>query len=181
MAKVSWKGSTLLAPVPPVMVSCGTAENSNIITVAWCGILSSSPAKTYVSIRPERHSYSLIKETRQLAINLTTTQINKLNSEFVESDKVIYDGATVSGSEVINVIKKFKNEKLGILVKTNKSKTYYGYSFDENDGDIIGQVNSKNVDPTDSDSVNYVNPYVNFVGRIIRDKNEVITGIVFEQ
>ena len=75
MAKVSWKGSTLLAPVPPVMVSCGTAENSNIITVAWCGILSSSPAKTYVSIRPERHSYSLIKETRQLAINLTTTDL----------------------------------------------------------------------------------------------------------
>ena len=66
-------------------------------------------------------------------------------------------------------------------MKTNKSKTYYGYSFDENGGDIIGQVNSKNIDPTDSDSVNYVNPYVNFVGRIIRDKNEVITGIVFEQ
>ena len=75
MAKVTWKGSTLLAPVPPVMVSCGTMENSNIITVAWCGILASSPAKTYVSIRPERHSYGLIKETRELAINLTTTDL----------------------------------------------------------------------------------------------------------
>ncbi|MBQ5917845.1 MAG: hypothetical protein IIW92_04720 [Lachnospiraceae bacterium] len=124
--------------------------------------------------------FFIAREAKDTASN-GANQINKLNSEFVESDKVIYDGATVSGSEVINVIKKFKNEKLGILVKTNKSKTYYGYSFDENDGDIIGQVNSKNVDPTDSDSVNYVNPYVNFVGRIIRDKNEVITGIVFEQ
>lgn len=124
--------------------------------------------------------FFIAREAKDTASN-GANQINKLNAEFVESDKVIYDGATVSGSEVINVIKKFKNEKLGILVKTNKSKTYYGYSFDENDGDIIGQVNSKNVDPTDSDSVNYVNPYVNFVGRIIRDKNEVITGIVFEQ
>ena len=75
MAKVTWKGSTLLAPVPPVMVSCGTMENANIITVAWCGILASSPAKTYVSIRPERHSYGLIKETRELAINLTTADL----------------------------------------------------------------------------------------------------------
>lgn len=124
--------------------------------------------------------FFIAREAKDTASN-GANQINKLNAEFVESDKVIYDGATVSGSEVINVIKKFKNEKLGILVKTNKSKTYYGYSFDENDGDIIGQVNSKNIDPTDSDSVNYVNPYVNFVGRIIRDKNEVITGIVFEQ
>lgn len=124
--------------------------------------------------------FFIAREAKDTASN-GANQINKLNAEFVESDKVIYDGATVSGSEVINVIKKFKNEKLGILVKTNKSKTYYGYSFDENGGDIIGQVNSKNIDPTDSDSVNYVNPYVNFVGRIIRDKNEVITGIVFEQ
>lgn len=124
--------------------------------------------------------FFIAREAKDTASN-GANQINKLNAEFVESDKVIYDGATVSGSEVINVIKKFKNEKLGILVKTNKSKTYYGYSFDENDGDIIAQVNSKNTDPTDSDSVNYVNPYVNFVGRIIRDKNEVITGIVFEQ
>ena len=124
--------------------------------------------------------FFIAREAKDTASN-GANQINKLNAEFVESDKVIYDGATVSGSEVINVIKKYKNEKLGILVKTNKSKTYYGYSFDENDGDIIAQVNSKNIDPTDSDSVNYVNPYVNFVGRIIRDKNEVITGIVFEQ
>ena len=124
--------------------------------------------------------FFIAREAKDTASN-GANQINKLNSEFVESDKVIYDGATVSGSEVVNVIKKFKNEKLGILVKTNKCETYYGYSFDETDGDIIAQVNSKNIDPTDSDCVNYVNPYVNFVGRIIRDKNEVITGIVFEQ
>lgn len=124
--------------------------------------------------------FFIAREAKDTASN-GANQINKLNSEFVESDKVIYDGATVSGSEVINVIKKFKNEKLGILVITNKCETYYGYSFDVKDGDIIGQVDSKDIDPTDSDSDHYINPYVNFQGRIIRDKNEVITGIVFIQ
>lgn len=124
--------------------------------------------------------FFIAREAKDTASN-GANQINKLNSEFVESDKVIYDGATVSGSEVVNVIKKFKNEKIGILVKTNKSQTFYGYSFDENDGDIIKEVSSAHSEATDSDSVKYVNPYVNFVGRIVRDKNEVITGIVFEQ
>lgn len=124
--------------------------------------------------------FFIAREAKDTASN-GANQINKLNSEFVESDKVIYDGATVSGSEVVNVIKKFKNEKLGILVKTNKSETFYGYEFDEDDGDILKEVNSNHNDATDSDSVKYVNPYVNFVGRIVRDKNEVITGIVFEQ
>ena len=63
MAKVTWKGSTLLAPVPPVMVSCGTMENANIITVAWCGITNTVPPKTYISVRPKRHSYNIIKES----------------------------------------------------------------------------------------------------------------------
>ena len=124
--------------------------------------------------------FFIAREAKDTASN-GANQINKLNSEFVESDKVIYDGATVSGSEVVNVIKKFKNEKIGILVKTNKSETFYGYAFDENGGDILRQVDSKHSDAIDSDSSRYVNPYVNFVGRIVRDKNEVITGIVFEQ
>ena len=48
MSKVTWKPGTLLAPVPAVMVSCGTMEKPNIITVAWTGIVNSDPAKTYV-------------------------------------------------------------------------------------------------------------------------------------
>ena len=57
MAKVFWKGSTLLAPVPPTMVSCGTMEKPNIITVAWTGIVNSQPPMTYISVRPSRYSY----------------------------------------------------------------------------------------------------------------------------
>lgn len=75
MSKVIWKPGTLLAPVPPVMVSCGDMEKSNIITVAWCGILSSEPPRTYVSIRPSRHSYEIIKNTKELVINLPTEQM----------------------------------------------------------------------------------------------------------
>ena len=56
MSKVNWKGSTLLGPVPPTMVSCGTVEEPNVLTVAWTGIINSQPPMTYVSIRPSRYS-----------------------------------------------------------------------------------------------------------------------------
>ncbi len=75
MGKLHWKGGTLLAPVPAVMVSCGDMENSNIITAAWTGIMCSDPPKTYVSIRPQRHSYGIIKEKMELAINLSTEKL----------------------------------------------------------------------------------------------------------
>ncbi len=75
MAKINWKGSTLLGPLPPVMVSCGTMEQSNIITVAWTGILNTHPPKTYVSIRPQRHSYRIIKERGEFTLNLTSTRL----------------------------------------------------------------------------------------------------------
>ena len=63
MSKVNWKGSTLLGPVPPTMVSCGTVEEPNVLTVAWTGIINSQPPMTYVSIRPSRYSYDLIKNS----------------------------------------------------------------------------------------------------------------------
>ncbi len=75
MSKVTWKGSTLLAPVPAVMVSCGNMEQSNIITIGWTGILNSTPPKTYISVRPERHSYEIIKSTGEFVINLTSQDL----------------------------------------------------------------------------------------------------------
>lgn len=124
--------------------------------------------------------FFIAREAKDTASN-GANQINKLNSEFVESDKVIYDGATVSGSEVLNVIKKFQNDKIGIMVKTNKSTTCYGYIFDEETGDISKKSDTEYEVAADSDSNMYINPYVNFEGKLIRDSNEVITGIVFEQ
>ena len=77
MEKVSWKGGALVAPVPCVMVSLGDMEKSNIITVAWCGITNTIPPKTYISVRPSRHSYDILKEKREFVINLTPASLAK--------------------------------------------------------------------------------------------------------
>lgn len=73
MSKVFWKGSALLAPVPAALVSCGTVDNPNVLTIGWTGIVCTRPAMTYISVRPERHSYDLIKKSGEFAINLTTS------------------------------------------------------------------------------------------------------------
>ncbi len=75
MSKINWKTGTLLSPVPPVMVSCGTLEKPNIITIAWTGIINSEPPMTYISVRPERYSYKLLKETKEFTINLPTFKL----------------------------------------------------------------------------------------------------------
>ena len=75
MAKVTWKPGTFLYPLPAVMVSCGTMEKSNIITVAWTGILNTDPAMVYISVRPSRYSYNLIKEQGEFVINLTNKDL----------------------------------------------------------------------------------------------------------
>ena len=75
MGKVMWKPGTFLYPIPAVMVSCGDMEKSNIITVAWTGILNTDPAMVYISVRPNRYSYNLIKEQGEFVINLTTKDL----------------------------------------------------------------------------------------------------------
>ena len=75
MSKVTWKSGTFIYPLPAVMVSCGTMEESNIITVAWTGIINTDPAMCYISVRPTRHSYEMIKKTGEFVINLTTKDL----------------------------------------------------------------------------------------------------------
>ena len=75
MSKVTWKPGTFLYPLPAVMVSCGDMEKSNIITVAWTGILNTDPAMVYISVRPSRYSYNMIKESGEFVINLTTKDL----------------------------------------------------------------------------------------------------------
>ena len=75
MSKVTWKSGTFIYPLPAVMVSCGTMEESNIITVAWTGIINTDPAMCYISVRPTRHSYEMIKKTGEFIINLTTKDL----------------------------------------------------------------------------------------------------------
>lgn len=75
MPKTIWKPGTFVYPIPAVMVSCGTMEKSNIITIAWTGIINSDPAMVYISVRPTRYSYNIIKDAGEFVINLTTEEL----------------------------------------------------------------------------------------------------------
>ncbi|MBK7132801.1 MAG: flavin reductase family protein [Bacteroidales bacterium] len=76
MSKVVWKPGTMIYPLPAVMVSCGSvSEEYNIITVSWTGTICTDPAMCYISVRPERHSYEIIKKNREFVINLTTKEL----------------------------------------------------------------------------------------------------------
>lgn len=66
---------TLLAPLPAVIVTCGNMEKSNAVTVAWTGIINTIPPMLYISLRPERYSYNIIKENMEFAVNLTTSSL----------------------------------------------------------------------------------------------------------
>ena len=70
--KKTMKPATLLMPLPAVMVSCGSLEKPNIITIAWTGIVNSTPPMTYISVRKSRYSHDLIAESGEFVINLTT-------------------------------------------------------------------------------------------------------------
>lgn len=70
--KQVWKPGTLLYPLPAVLVSCGDSERSNLMTAAWTGTVCTNPAMLYVSIRPERYSYGIIRERGEFTVNLTT-------------------------------------------------------------------------------------------------------------
>lgn len=75
MAKQFWKGSTLLAPVPAALVTCGTIDKPNVLTIGWTGIICTRPPMTYISVRPERYSHDIIKKTGEFVINLTTQEM----------------------------------------------------------------------------------------------------------
>ena len=76
MAKLQWKPTTLLNPVPVVMVTCADARGKpNIITIAWTGTINSDPPMVSISLRRERHSHGLISERREFVINLVTRNL----------------------------------------------------------------------------------------------------------
>lgn len=75
--KENWKPGNMLYPIPAVMVSCGTMEKPNIITIAWAGTVCSSPAMVSISIRKERYSYDIIKDSKEFVINLVSKDLVK--------------------------------------------------------------------------------------------------------
>lgn len=74
--KSVWRPGTLIYPLPAVLVGCGSSpEDYNLITVAWVGTICSDPAMCYISVRPERHSYNLIKQNMEFTLNLTSVDM----------------------------------------------------------------------------------------------------------
>ena len=77
MSRQVWKGSTLLNPEPPVLVSCGPLDKPNLITVGWCGTICTQPSMLSISVRPERYSYDLIKDSGEFVVNLPTESLTR--------------------------------------------------------------------------------------------------------
>lgn len=97
---------TLLAPIPPAMVTVGDYDHPNVLTIAWTGILSTIPPRTYISVRPSRHSYSILKEKGEFVINLPSVSMAR-ETDFVG----IYTGAKVDKFEKCG-LKKHRSEKV---------------------------------------------------------------------
>ena len=77
--KTEWKPGNMLYPLPAVMVSCGSnPDEYNIITISWTGTINTNPPMCYISVRPERHSYNIIKKNKEFVINLTTEQLARI-------------------------------------------------------------------------------------------------------
>jgi flavin reductase (DIM6/NTAB) family NADH-FMN oxidoreductase RutF len=97
---------TLTAPLPPAMVTVGDYDNANIITIAWTGILASVPPKTYISVRPSRHSHGMLMERGEFVINLPSANLAR-TVDFVG----IYTGAKMDKFEKCSLTKQ-KSDKV---------------------------------------------------------------------
>jgi flavin reductase (DIM6/NTAB) family NADH-FMN oxidoreductase RutF len=94
MTRKDFNPGTLLAPLPAIMVSVGDEQEQNILTVAWCGILSTHPARAYISVRPGRHSHKFLCERGEFVMNLTTEALVR-STDYVG----IFTGAKVNKFE----------------------------------------------------------------------------------
>ena len=105
--KQRWKPGTVLYPVPAVLVSCGAVpEEYNLLTVAWTGTVCTNPPMCSISVRPERHSYGIIRRTGEFVINLTTRRLARATDwcgvrSGRDCDKFREMGLTPVASEVV--------------------------------------------------------------------------------
>ncbi len=121
--------------------------------------------------------FYIAREARDTA-SAGSGQINRLNAEFMESDKIMYDGIDVSGSEVLNVINKFKNDELCIQVDTKKGGlASYIYA----DTTLTAKSKHSIKEAQELKGLYYVNPNALFQGNVLRDDNNVIVGLLFKQ
>lgn len=110
-----------------------------------------------------------------------TGQINELQAEFADTSKTMYENTEVSGSEVVNVIRKFSDEMIGIKVQTKKNTSYYIYQFSDTDGSLKHASSLDYKSAQNAAAENYINPTGRFLGAVVRDANGTITGLCFVQ
>lgn len=107
MAKLNWQPGTLLAPLPPALITSGTMKNPNIMTAAWTGIICSDPVLTYVSLRPSRYTHELVSKNMEFVINVPTVKIAEaVDTVGVKSgrdgDKFALTGLTPEACKIVN-------------------------------------------------------------------------------
>lgn len=126
------------------------------------------------------YSVQKLNNQSQESVNIGSSKLTKLNSDLQDSDTAMYDGISISGSEVLNVIKNYSEEKVSIKVVTKKSTTYYGYSVDAGNNLTTGATGSLKKAESITDN-QYINPTGSFKGSILKDSNDVATCLVFTQ
>ncbi|MCX7920457.1 MAG: hypothetical protein N3B21_00320 [Clostridia bacterium] len=121
------------------------------------------------------------QDTAKVAVN----KIDQMNGDLKDSDKTMYDGLEVSGSEVVNALNKFKKENIGIQVKTSKdaSGTWYIYNVTlaSDIGNLAAAAPLNLTDALNETHNRYINPNGRFTGKVYRNENGVITAISFTQ
>lgn len=118
----------------------------------------------------------------------STSKISEISSDIEETEFTIYQDQEVSGSEVVNVIRKYENERIGIYVETGKdsSGSWYINSISNVDSDdLVGEISSSSTTDfsniIDESEKEYVNPNGRFLGKVIRNENKSVIGLYFVQ
>lgn len=113
MTRISWKAGNILYPLPVVLVSCGdNPSNFNVLTIAWAGTICTDPPMISISIRPERHSYQLIKNSKEFTVNLVNENLTRAadycgvrsgrdTNKFVDMKLEIIEGETVKSPSIV--------------------------------------------------------------------------------
>lgn len=129
--------------------------------------------------------FILMRSGQNTAVN-AINQLEKINTEISESQYTMYDGMEVGGSDVVNIIRRFRDEYIGIMVKTNKNPSGTWYINEVVVSNGKGEINTNGTvgnisDLMDETSSQYVNRNGKFTGEVIRDENGRIVALIFTQ
>ncbi len=157
MGKEVWKPGNMLYPLPAVMVSVGDKEgNTNILTIAWTGTICTNPAMVYISVRPERYSYQMIKDSGEFVINLTTETLVKATDycgvrSGKDVDKWTQTGLTKGRARTMQYAPIIEESPVNIECKVTKIQELGSHHM------ILAEVTAVQVDDTYMDENNKFN------------------------